>query len=49
MKLKISVTTFDISTDNLDELKNIDWEGVKEAFDSNEKDDLITISVAYNA
>ena len=47
-ELKISVTTFDISTDNLDELKNIDWEGVKEAFDSNEKDDLITISVAYN-
>jgi len=47
-KVKTSVTTFDISIDNLDELKNIDWEGIKEMFDSNEKDDLITISVAYN-
>ena len=48
-EIKTSVTTFDISTDNIDDLKNIDWEGVKEAFDSNEKDDLITISVVYNA
>ncbi len=47
-EFKTSVTTFDISTDNLDELKSIDWEAVKEAFRTNEKDDLITISVAYN-
>jgi len=47
-EIKTSITTFDISLDNLDELKSIDWEAVKEVFRTNEKDDLITISVAYN-
>lgn len=47
-EIKTSVTKFEISIDDLDELENIDWDGLKEAFKSNEKDELITISVAYN-
>ena len=44
---KTNVTEFKVKTDNLDELKNFDWNVVKEMFQENDADQEITLAFAY--
>jgi hypothetical protein len=44
---KTNVTEFKVKTDNLDELKNFDWNLVKEMFQENDADQEITLAFAY--
>jgi hypothetical protein len=44
---KTSVTEFKVETENLDELKNFDWDMVKEMFQENDAEQEITLAFAY--
>lgn len=44
---KAAMTEFKVKTNNLDELKNFDWNKVREIFQENEKDQDITLAFAY--
>lgn len=44
---KTNVTELKVKTDNLDELKNFDWNVVKEIFQENDADQEITLAFAY--
>ena len=44
---KTSVTELKVKTDNLDEIKNFDWNMVKEIFQENDADQEITLAFAY--
>ncbi|WBU88406.1 hypothetical protein [Cellulophaga omnivescoria] len=41
-------TDFRIETDNIEELRNYNWESVKEIFKGNNPEDKITISYTFN-
>lgn len=43
-KLKTTVSSFSVETNNLDELKNYDWRSLKDFFKGNEKNDSIQIT-----
>jgi hypothetical protein len=44
---KTAVTELKVETENLDELKNFDWNMVKEMFQENDAEQEITLSFAY--
>jgi len=44
---KIVVTNLKVKTGNLDELKNFDWNMVKEIFQKNDPEQKITLAFAY--
>jgi hypothetical protein len=44
---KITVTELKIETTNLDELKNFNWDNVKEKFKGNDENQEITLAFAY--
>ena len=44
---KTAVTELKVETENLDELKNIDWNMVKEMFEENDSEQEITLAFAY--
>ena len=44
---KAAFTEFKVKTNNLDELKNFDWNTVREIFQENDKDQDITLAFAY--
>ena len=44
---KIAVTELKVKTENLDELKNFDWNMVKEIFEKNDSEQEITLVFAY--
>ena len=46
-EIKIGTTKLDIVVENLDELENFDWNGIKEVFKSNDGEEIITLSFAY--
>lgn len=47
VKKRISVTELKVETDNLEELKNFDWEEVKAMFADTDPDHEIVLSIAY--
>lgn len=44
---KTAVTELKVKTENLDELKNFDWNMVKEMFEENDAEQEITLAFAY--
>ncbi|MFT4643804.1 MAG: hypothetical protein ACI8ZX_000200 [Planctomycetota bacterium] len=44
---KTAVTELKVETENLDELKNFDWNMVKEMFQDNDAEQEITLAFAY--
>ena len=44
---KTAVTELKVETENLDELKNFDWNMVKEMFEENDSEQEITLAFAY--
>ena len=44
---KTAVTELKVETENLDELKNFDWNMVKEMFQENDAEQVITLEFAY--
>ena len=44
-----NVIEFKMKTENLDELKNIDWIMVKEMFNKNDAEQEITLAFAYKS
>jgi len=42
-KMKTTVSSFSVETNNLDELKNYDWRSLKKYFKDNDKNDSIQI------
>lgn len=44
---KLTVTEFEITSENLQELQEIDWNSMSEVFEGNKPTDSIRISVAY--
>lgn len=44
---KTAVTELKVETENLDELKNFDWNMVKEMFQENDAEQEITLAFAY--
>ncbi|SNR54654.1 hypothetical protein SAMN04488009_2303 [Maribacter sedimenticola] len=47
MELATAVTELKLKTENFDELKNFDWNMVKEIFQENNTDQEITLAIAY--
>jgi len=47
IKTKTAVTELKVETENLDELKNFDWNMVKEMFQENDAEQEITLAFAY--
>jgi hypothetical protein len=47
VKTKTAVTELKVETENLDELKNFDWDMVKEMFKENDAEQEITLTFAY--
>lgn len=46
-EIKTTMTEFKVKTENLDELKNLDWNMVKEMFQENDAEQEITLAFAY--
>jgi hypothetical protein len=44
---KTAVTELKVETENIDELKNFDWNMVKEMFEENDSEQEITLAFAY--
>jgi actin-related protein len=47
IETKTAVTELKVETENLDELKNFDWEMVKEMFQENDENQEIILAFAY--
>ena len=47
VETKTAVTELKVETENLDELKNFDWNMVKEMFQENDAEQEITLAFAY--
>ena len=47
VELKTAVTELKVETENLDELKNFDWDMVKEMFQENDAEQEITLAFSY--
>ena len=47
VETKTAVTELKMETENLDELKNFDWNMVKEMFEENDSEQEITLAFAY--
>jgi len=47
IETKSAVTGLKVETENLDELKNFDWDIVKEIFKENDENQEITLAFAY--
>lgn len=47
VKSKTAVTELKVETENLDELKNFDWNMVKEMFQENDAEQEITLAFTY--
>ncbi|SHF06004.1 hypothetical protein SAMN05444278_1383 [Psychroflexus salarius] len=47
VETKTAVTELKVETENLDELKNFDWNMVKEMFKENDAEQEITLAFAY--
>ncbi len=43
----VAMTEYKVKTNNLDELKNFDWNTVRKIFQENDKDQDITLAFAY--
>ena len=44
---EISVSSLKFDTDNIDELRNFDWNMIKEMFEENDTDEEITLEFVY--
>lgn len=47
IETKSAVTELKVETENLDELKNFDWDMVKEMFEENDENQEITLAFVY--
>ena len=44
---KTAITEFSVNTDNLDDLKNLDWTMIKDLFQENDAEQEVVIAFAY--